>query len=252
MRQRIIAGNWKMYTTVVEGSKLINDLISVIHESKLDNKKVIVIPPFTHLSEIATQLRGVVGIYLGAQNCHYETQGAFTGEVSVPMLAGIGVKYVVIGHSERRQYFHEDNELLSRKVQAVLTGELTPIYCCGETLQEREAERHFDVVSEQLEKGLFGLSAEDISKVIIAYEPVWAIGTGRTASPAQAQEIHAHIRQLLTKFYGNEVAESIPVLYGGSVKPDNAAELFGQPDIDGGLVGGASLKAGDLGAIIAA
>jgi triosephosphate isomerase len=250
MRTRIIAGNWKMYTTVVEGTKLVTDLVSIVRDSKLDNKRIIIIPPFTHLSEIAHQLRNVVGVYLGAQNCHYEKQGAYTGEVSASMLSGIGVKYAIIGHSERRQYFHEDNELLSRKVQAVLAENLTPIYCCGETLKEREANRHFEIVSEQLEKGLFNLSEEDIKKVVIAYEPVWAIGTGRTASPEQAQEIHAHIRQLLTKFYGNEVAENIPVLYGGSVKPDNAAELFNQPDIDGGLVGGASLKASDFGAII--
>jgi triosephosphate isomerase (TIM) len=252
LRKRIIAGNWKMHTTVAEGTKLVTDLISAISETKLENKTVIIIPPFTHLSEISAQLSRIPGVYLGAQNCHYETQGAYTGEVSAAMLAGVGVKYVIIGHSERRQYFNEDNELLSRKTQAVLAENLTPIYCCGETLSEREAGKHFDVVAEQLEKGVFGLSESEIRKVVIAYEPVWAIGTGRTASPEQAQEIHAHIRQLLAKFFSSETAETIAILYGGSVKPDNAAELFGQQDIDGGLVGGASLKAADFGAIIRA
>ena len=252
MREKVIAGNWKMYTSPEQGAQLAKDLIAETEGMSWAGKRAILIPPFTHIMTIASILKDQDNIYTGAQNCHYEKEGAFTGEISARMLAEAGASYVTIGHSERRQYFHEDNAFLAKKVNSVLEESLTPIYCCGETLEEREANRYFDVVGSQVTEGLFHLSAEQIKNVIVAYEPVWAIGTGKTASPEQAQEIHAHIRSLFATKYGKDIADGIIILYGGSVKPNNAAELFGQADIDGGLVGGASLKAADFAAIIKA
>lgn len=252
MREKIIAGNWKMYTTIEEGTTLAKALLQNLSGSNLQNKKVIVIPPFTHIFPVQNELKGLKNVFTGAQNCYFENEGAFTGEISPRMIRQSGAKYVIIGHSERREYFKETNEFLNKKVKAALEADLIPIYCCGETLTEREANQHFDVVKTQINEGLFNLSAEELKNVIVAYEPVWAIGTGKTASPEQAQEIHAHIRSLFTEKYGNETAENMHILYGGSVKPNNAAELFSQKDIDGGLVGGASLKADDFTAIITA
>lgn len=250
MRNKIIAGNWKMYNTLQDATKLVNDLIIELQDQEMGANRAIIIPPYVYLRDLSEALSRNPDIYLGAQNCHFEKEGAFTGEISAHMLASVGTQYVVLGHSERRQYFHEDNALLVKKVNAVLAEDLIPIYCCGETLEERESNQHFNIIQQQIEEGLFHLSAEEIKTVIVAYEPVWAIGTGKTASPEQAQEIHAHIRNLFSKKYGQETADNLHILYGGSVKPNNAAELFGQPDIDGALVGGASLKASDFAAII--
>lgn len=239
MRKNIVAGNWKMNTTPSEGLELAKKIVEAHNEN---NAKLILIPPFTHLAAIADQLNGS-SISLGAQNCHQENSGAFTGEVSASMLKDLNVEYVVLGHSERRQYFSETNETLARKADAVLDAGMQVIYCCGETLENRESGKHFDVVWKQVSEGIFHLNEEQIKNVIIAYEPVWAIGTGKTASDEQAQEMHAHIRQMLTDRYSSGIADEISILYGGSVKPDNAKGLFGQQDIDGGLIGGASLKA---------
>lgn len=252
MREKVIAGNWKMYTTIAEGKQLVTELMENLKGTDLNNKRVIIIPPFLHISSIFDLVKNQKGIQVGGQNCHFEKEGAYTGETSPLALVEAGAEYVILGHSERRQYFKEDNQMLAKKVSSALEEELSPIYCCGETLEEREGNNHFSVVENQISEGLFHLSAEEMGNVVIAYEPVWAIGTGKTASPEQAQEIHAHIRNVLAKQFGNEVAESTIILYGGSVKPNNAAELFGQKDIDGGLVGGASLKAADFAAIIQA
>ncbi len=208
---------------------------------------VIIAPPFTHLSRIGDLIGEVK---LAAQNCSSEPSGAYTGEVSPAMLVSAGVEYVIIGHSERRTYYAEDNQLLNKKVKLVLEAGLKPIYCCGEVLEEREAGKLFEVVEEQVTVGLEGLSATDMKKVVIAYEPVWAIGTGKVATPEQAQEMHHFIRQLLVRLFGEAVADDTSLLYGGSCKPSNAEELFANPDVDGGLIGGASLKADDFAAIV--
>jgi triosephosphate isomerase len=250
MRPKIIAGNWKMYTTPTEGKKLAEELIAELKGIDLKGNKVIVFPPSLHIQTIASLFAGINNTGVGAQNCHYETEGAFTGEISAAMIKDAGGKYVIIGHSERRHYFNEDNTLLAKKVVAALEAGLTPVYCCGETLDERESEKHFEVISIQINEGLFDLAPDMIGKVIVAYEPVWAIGTGKTASPDQAQEMHFHIRNLFAGQYGNQISDHLSILYGGSMKPGNAAELLGQKDIDGGLIGGASLKASDFAAII--
>ncbi len=251
MRKKIVAGNWKMYTTVEEGISLVNNLIAGLSKEENLNKTVIVIPPALHLTSIIQTAKNSAGkIHVGAQNCYFEKEGAYTGEISPRMLSHAGVEYVILGHSERRQYFNESNQLLAKKTIAVLEEKMTPIYCCGETLEQRESGKYKDVIKAQIEEGLFDLSAAQISNIIVAYEPVWAIGTGKTASPEQAQEIHAFIRSLFALKYGAAIAEQLPILYGGSVKPGNAAELFSQADIDGGLVGGAALKADDFLGII--
>jgi triosephosphate isomerase len=242
MRQKIVAGNWKMNTNLKEGLELamaVNELVA----NKKSGAVVIIAPPFTHLYEIKKVLSCVS---LSAQNCASETSGAYTGEVSVGMLKSAGVEYVIIGHSERREYYHETNAILAKKTNHALAAGLKPIFCIGEVLKEREANIHFEVVKTQLTEGLFHLGKDDFSKVVIAYEPVWAIGTGVTASPAQAQEMHKFIRDTLAAKYGKDVAGATSVLYGGSCKPSNAAELFSNPDVDGGLIGGASLKAEDF------
>jgi len=246
-RQKIAAGNWKMNTTLHEGISLFEAL-----ESKSIPADVTVIlgVPFIHLSTLLNKKSDA--LHIAAQNCHFENSGAYTGEIAPSMLADLGVGYVILGHSERREHFHEDNAILAKKLDAALSNGLKVIFCCGEPLEVRKAGTQNTYVSKQLEEGLFHLSAEQLDHVVIAYEPIWAIGTGETASPEQAQEMHAHIRHLLTQKYGAPSSERMSILYGGSVKPANAKEIFGQPDVDGGLVGGASLDADSFGEIIQA
>ena len=239
MRRVIIAGNWKMNKTIPEAIELVNGLKREL--SGVGNIDIVVIPPYTALSEISDMLTNS-NIELGAQNVHWEEKGAFTGEVSPIILKDIGVRYIVIGHSERRIYFGETNESVNKKLKATLKAGLLPIMCVGERLEERERGKTFDIVKEHVEKGLKDISKEDVLKVVIAYEPVWAIGTGKTATPQQAEEVHKYIRNLLQKMYDESVAENVRIQYGGSVKPDNIKDLINQRDIDGALVGGASLK----------
>lgn len=248
-RQKIIAGNWKMNLLPEEGAVLAKQLIE---QPVPEGVKVVLCPPFIHLPVIGSLIRNVPGFALGAQNCHQEDKGAFTGEVSAKMLRAIGAEYVILGHSERREYFGEDGELLAKKVDRALQEGLTPIFCCGEALDIRNAGTHIAHVAAQLEASLFHLDPGDFANIVIAYEPIWAIGTGQTASPEQAQEMHEAIRALISSRYGTAVAENTPILYGGSVGAANAADLFSRPDVDGGLVGGASLKAEDFARIIAA
>ncbi len=250
MRKQLIAGNWKMYKTLAPARKLVSSIIAGLPRiGTLDHVEILICPPVQLLFPMAKAIAGTP-IKLGAQNAHYETQGAFTGEVSVPMLADTGCTHVIIGHSERRQIFHEDNALLARKVRAVVAGNLQVIYCVGETLAQREAGETQFIIQNQLAEVLDREVSPD--RLIIAYEPVWAIGTGKTATPPQAQEVHAFIRNWLGGTYGTPAAAQIRTLYGGSVKPGNAAELLGQPDIDGAVVGGACLAADDFLAIISA
>ncbi len=250
MRKQIVAGNWKMHTCLQEGSDLATNINKLV-KKQVSNEAtgVIIAPPYTHLS-VVNQLIDTDRICLAAQNCASEPKGAFTGEVSAKMLSSFGVKAVILGHSERRAYFGETNETLLKKVNLVIENEMKPIFCCGEILDEREAGNYFEVVKEQIEKVVFNLSKEDFEKVIIAYEPVWAIGTGKTASSDQAQEIHAYIRNLISEKFGNDTADNTTILYGGSCKPSNAVELFSKQDVDGGLIGGAALSADDFTAII--
>ncbi len=250
-RKKIVAGNWKMNNNLFEGKQLIADIVQ--KGLTLGNStEVIIAPPFIQLDLAASQLKDVEGFALAAQNCHQEPAGAFTGEVSAEMLKSVGVAYVIIGHSERRQYFNETDELLATKVNTVLANEMKVIFCVGEPLEIRDAGTHEFHVGQQVSGGLFHLSESQMKDVIIAYEPVWAIGTGRTATSAQAQEMHAHIRNLVAQHYGPTLANELQILYGGSCKPANAAELFACPDVDGGLIGGASLVADDFAAIIKA
>ncbi len=211
---------------------------------------MVLCPPYVHLNYLSMLANGISNLEIGAQNCHQEASGAFTGEISASMLKSVGCSFVIIGHSERREFFNETDELLTKKVDSALSNGLRPIFCCGEKLGTREAGEQEELVKTQLENGVFHLDSESFSKIVIAYEPVWAIGTGKTATPAQAQEMHAFIRSLILKKYGEPIANATPILYGGSCKPDNAAEIFGQPDVDGGLIGGASLKANDFIAIV--
>ncbi len=243
MRKKIVAGNWKMNTTYTEGEALVKEIAAKIKEVPA-GVSLIVAPPFTHLCCLTGPLREA-GIGISAQNCANKESGAYTGEVSAAMLASIGVNYCIIGHSERREYYGETNAILLEKVKLAFQHQLTPIFCIGERLEERESNKHFEVVSEQLTTVVCELSGSDFEKIIIAYEPVWAIGTGKTATAEQAQEMHAHIREVLRKKFGT-AAENTPILYGGSCKPSNAAEIFGKPDVDGGLIGGAALKAEDF------
>jgi len=238
-RKKFIAGNWKMFKTVAEALAFAHDAKGRV--ASVDMVQIAVAAPYTALHALAHDLKGS-NIELAAQNCHWEKEGAFTGEISVGMLKEAGVRHVIIGHSERRQYFGETNATANLKVKAALAGGLGVILCVGEKLDERESGRAFDVVKADLEGGLQGLTAADMGPVVIAYEPVWAIGTGKTASPAQAQEMHAFIRARIKDGFGAAVADAIRIQYGGSVKPDNVRELMIQPDIDGALVGGASLK----------
>ena len=247
MRRTLIAGNWKMHKTLPEARELVTALRAGLEGLRGDSVEVLICPPVQLLFPMAKAVAGS-RLMLGAQNAHNESQGAFTGEVSVPMLADTGCTHVIIGHSERRRLFHEDNALLARKFRAVLAGGLTVIYCVGETLEERESDRTRQVVGRQLDEVVKPDLPAD--RLVIAYEPVWAIGTGRTATPQQAQEVHAFIRERLSATYDPPTASRIRILYGGSVKPDNAAGLLSQPDIDGALVGGACLSATDFLAII--
>ena len=245
-----MAGNWKMNTTVPEGVALAKEVYEALKATKA-NCDVIICTPFTHLCPVAAVIdQNVLG--LGAENCADHKSGAYTGEVSAPMVASTGAKYVILGHSERRQYYGETAETLREKVALALENGLTPIFCIGEVLEQRDNGTYNEVVAKQVEEGLFNLSAEDFGKVILAYEPVWAIGTGKTATADQAEDMHAHIRATVAAKYGKEVAENTSILYGGSCKPSNAAELFAKPDVDGGLIGGAALKCADFMAIVKA
>jgi len=246
MRKKIVAGNWKMNTTLADGVKLATD-VNNLAEKNPTKTIVIVAPPFTHLSEIAKLLTKV---HLSAQNCASESSGAYTGEVSVGMIKSAGAGYVIIGHSERRTYFREDNEALFKKTELALDLNLVPIFCCGEVLSEREACVHFDIVKKQLDETIFKFDKVRFSKLVVAYEPVWAIGTGVNATPEQAQEMHKYIRELIRGKYDLQTAENTTILYGGSCKPSNAGDLFKNNDVDGGLIGGASLNAADFMAIV--
>ena len=249
MRKNIVAGNWKMNTTVPEGVKLAQEVNAALEgiTAKCD---VVIGVPFTHL----TAVKAVIGAKLGlsAENCADKVKGAYTGEVSAAMVASTGATYVILGHSERRQYYGETAETLKDKVALALENGLTPIFCIGEVLEERENGTYFDVIKAQVADSLFQLSAEDFGKIVLAYEPVWAIGTGKTATADQAQEIHAFIRGLIAEKYGEQVADDTTILYGGSCKPSNAKELFEKPDVDGGLIGGASLDAESFMGIVTA
>lgn len=240
MRKNIVAGNWKMNKTLQEGLTLAKGIEAALAGKKV-NCDVIIGTPFIHLASVA-QAIDTAKIGVAAENCADKASGAYTGEVSAAMVASTGAKYVILGHSERRAYYHETPEILKEKVLLALANNLTPIFCIGEVLEEREAGKHFDVVKAQIEGSLFNLPAEEFGKIILAYEPVWAIGTGKTATAAQAQEMHAFIRQTLAGKYGKEVAGNCSILYGGSCKPSNAKELFANPDVDGGLIGGAALE----------
>ncbi len=248
MRKKIVAGNWKMNKNLQEGVALAKELNEALAAEK-PNCDVIICTPFIHLASVSDVIdHSVIG--LGAENCADKVSGAYTGEVSAEMVKSTGAEYVILGHSERRGYYGETYDILKEKVQLALANGLKVIFCIGESLEEREANKQNEVVKAELEGSVFNLSAEDFSKVVIAYEPIWAIGTGKTATSEQAEEIHAYIRSVIAEKYGNEVAENTPILYGGSCKASNAPELFAKPDIDGGLIGGASLKVADFKGII--
>lgn len=246
MRKKIVAGNWKMNTMPAQGVELAR---SVAEERKSvgDNVEMIVCPPFTHLSEVVRTTRGT-GVKVGAQNCAEHEKGAYTGEVSASMIAALGIEYVIVGHSERREYYGETSETLNKKMEQAYANNLTPIFCVGEKLEERENGKHFDIVKAQISEVVCELDADRLQNLVIAYEPVWAIGTGKTASAEQAQEMHAFIRGVVKEKFGS-AADNVPILYGGSVNPKTAGDLFSKPDVDGGLVGGASLLANDFIAI---
>jgi triosephosphate isomerase len=249
MRKKIVVGNWKMNKTLDAGLQLVDEIKKGFVSEPADHVLKIIAPPFIHLAAIANKLKPLNGFEVASQNCHHISSGAYTGEVSAEMIASTGAKYVIIGHSERRLYFGENNDLLEQKVNIALTNNLIPIFCIGENLAERNVNKHFEAVQKQLTDALFHLSSSDFNKLIIAYEPVWAIGTGITATIDQAQGMHNYIRSEINKKYGKEVASTISILYGGSCNAQNAKELFACADVDGGLIGGASLKATDFVAI---
>lgn len=249
MRKQIAAANWKMNLTLQQGEQLLEAVMSKPHSLK-EHQQVLFAIPFPYLSMAQQKLSGKPNVFVAAQNCSNKKNGAYTGEVSVEMLQSLGIRYVVLGHSERREYFAETNRLLAEKINICLENNMLPVFCCGEPLEIREANAQNDYVAKQLQESLFHLSAGQLPNMVIAYEPIWAIGTGKTASSAQAQEMHAFIRTQLAGKYGQATADSISILYGGSVKAANAVEIFGQPDVDGGLVGGASLVADEFVAII--
>ncbi len=249
MRKKIVAGNWKCNTNLQEGIELAKAVNQLVAEEGNDDVVVVLGPPFTHLTKVVENVN-TKRIGVAAQNCAAEAEGAFTGEVSAEMVKSTGAEYVILGHSERREYYGETSETLNKKVALALENNLTPIYCCGEPLEIREAGTQNDFVKKQLDETIFRLSADDFKKLVIAYEPIWAIGTGKTATSEQAQEIHEFIRSIIAEKFGNQVAEEISILYGGSCKPGNAKELFANKDVDGGLIGGASLKAEDFLGII--
>ncbi|MBJ2186867.1 triose-phosphate isomerase [Paramuribaculum intestinale] len=249
MRKKIVAGNWKMNTTLQEGVGLAKDVNEALKHAEVECDVVICVP-FTHLAPVNEVIDSKLG--LGAENCADHKSGAYTGEVSASMVASTGATYVILGHSERRQYYGETAETLKEKVALALDNNLTPIFCIGEVLEQRENGSYLDVVKSQIEDALFGLSAAEFSKLVLAYEPVWAIGTGKTATDDQAQEMHAHIRSVIAGKYGKEIADNTSILYGGSCKPSNARALFAKPDVDGGLIGGASLDAESFMGIVTA
>jgi len=248
-RRKIVAGNWKMNTNIEEGVALAKALVSGM---KPTDAIVILGAPFVSLQAVGQVISGAKNIHLAAQNCHQKASGAYTGEISVAMLKSVDCEYVILGHSERREYFNESDELIKSKTEWVLENGLNPIFCCGENLTVREAGEQEKVVGSQIKNALFEMTAEQMEKIIIAYEPIWAIGTGVTASPEQAQEMHAFIRSLIKTQFGEAIADGTSILYGGSVKPANATELFSKADVDGGLVGGAALKADSFLGIIEA
>jgi len=259
MRKKIVAGNWKMNLGLEEARKLVGELkVKIDHQKdSLPNHaqgmpEVVLFPPFPYLTRMVDVFTNYAGVSVGAQNCHHEEEGAFTGEVAARMIKSVGASHVIIGHSERRSQFGEDDQLLATKTGQALKNGLTPVFCCGELLPDRENNQHFQVVADQLQKGLFWMDDQQLGHAVIAYEPVWAIGTGKTASPEQAQEMHAYIRKLIADTYNQEVADNMSILYGGSCNAKNAADLFSNPDVDGGLIGGASLKPGDFFEIILA
>lgn len=248
MRKKVIAGNWKMNKALIESQELVSKIINGLgNDNKCD---VIVCPPFTSLNEVYSLIQNTP-VKLGAQNMHYEESGAYTGEISADMLKSVGCEYVILGHSERRAIFEESDETINKKIKAAISKKLNVIFCVGELLEQREEGITMNVISNQVTKGLNGISSENMSEIIIAYEPVWAIGTGKTATPQQAQEIHLFIRKLIAEKYSSPIAEKLIIQYGGSVKPDNAGELLAQKDIDGALVGGACLIANSFLGIIA-
>ena len=249
MRKNIVACNWKMNNDLKESKKLIKGINKAIKRNPLKNTRVIVAPTFVNLSAVVKKAKKYE-VAVAAQNMHQAENGAYTGEISAAMLKSIGVKIVILGHSERREYFGETDALLAKKVDTALSNKMEVIFCFGEVLEDRKADKHFDVVESQIKNGLFHLEAGAWKNIILAYEPVWAIGTGETASPEQAQEMHAFIRKIVEEKYDKKVAENVSILYGGSVKPTNAQEIFSKPDVDGGLIGGAALNSDDFKAII--
>ncbi|MBA0885249.1 MAG: hypothetical protein RLZZ540_970 [Bacteroidota bacterium] len=249
MRKKIVAGNWKMHKNAAQTSELLSELLAKVPANT--TAQVIVAPTFVNLAAAVNQLKGT-NISVAAQNVHQTESGAFTGEISADMLTGVGVNTVILGHSERRAIFNETDALIADKVNTALKHDMTVIFCFGEELKDRQSNNHFNIVENQLKDGLFQIDAKSWDKVVLAYEPVWAIGTGETASPEQAQEMHEFIRETVLKAFGKEIAENVSILYGGSVKPDNAKEIFSKPDVDGGLIGGAALKADDFVAIVTA
>jgi triosephosphate isomerase len=246
MRKQLVAGNWKMNMDLEAGQKLASEIVNMVSDEIRGNVGVILAPPYVHLTRVGSLLRAEARISLGAQNCSEHEKGAYTGEVSASMLASAGVNFVILGHSERREYFGETNEQLARKVDTVMEHGLLPIFCCGESLDIRENGNYVEFVSQQIRESLFHLSEDQIRKVVIAYEPIWAIGTGKTASSDQAQEMHHALRSFIGEKYGADLANDLTILYGGSCKPSNAPELFACPDVDGGLIGGASLSSRDF------
>jgi triosephosphate isomerase len=245
MRKKIVAGNWKMNKNLQEAITLAKEVKELAASKPNNNVEIIVAPPFVNITKVVETVSGS-RVQVSAQNCATEAKGAFTGEVSAEMIKSTGANYVIIGHSERRAYYHEDDTILLKKVKLALENNLTPIFCCGEVLSERESNIHFEIVRKQLAETIFNLNEAEFRKVVIAYEPVWAIGTGKTATSAQAQEIHKYIRGLINQKYGASVADDTTILYGGSCNASNAKELFANADVDGGLIGGASLKAQDF------
>ena len=252
MRKKIVAGNWKMNKNLEESKILTSELVNILKDELLENVTVVLAPPFINLETVSKFLRDSSNVFLAAQNCSQYEYGAYTGEVSVAMLKSVNADFVILGHSERREYFKESNESIKEKVSTVLENKLTPIFCCGELLEIREKNEQDSYVHKQIEDSLFHLSEAEIKNVVLAYEPIWAIGTGQTASAEQAQEMHKSIRDFLKSKYGESVAEAISILYGGSCKPSNAKEIFACKDVDGGLIGGASLKSRDFVDIIKA
>lgn len=249
MRKQIAAANWKMNLTLQEGEALLDSIMQQVGHIT-DSRTVVFAVPAPYLKMAKDKIADQPHIHVAAQNVYTKKSGAYTGEISVTMLSSLGVDHAIVGHSERREYFNETNQMLAEKVKICLEANITPVFCCGEALPVREANEQNTFVTTQLEESLFDLSAEEIVKVVVAYEPIWAIGTGKTASSDQAQEMHAHIREQLAGRYGQEVANSISILYGGSVKASNAKDIFGKPDVDGGLVGGSSLNAEEFVQII--